>query len=291
MIAHNVELDAPVGGSRRVLGRGQVAGSPMHSVAAWLQRADSKPELVSAARRLRHALPGDPGFGDPLSTSGPGSARAVARAAERILVPKPGAAREFGFGALQVWQAVLERLGRGQGQREVTLVFTDLVGFSTWALAAGDDAALELLRQVSTAVERIMAAHRGQVVKRMGDGLMAVFPEPGPAVQAVLAGRAALAGIEVAGYRPVMRVGIHTGSPRQVGDDFLGVDVNVAARIMANAGKGNVLVSAPVLDALDPALLARWGYEAKPFRRFFPTRLAGVPEDLRLFVLRRARRP
>jgi adenylate cyclase len=264
-------------------------GVAVHNLASWLQKTDRKPNLVSAARRLRQALPGDPAFGDPLSTAGSGGPRAVARVADRFFVPAPGAAREVGLGALQVWQAALERIGRGRGNREVTLVFTDLVGFSTWALRAGDDAALELLRQVAKTVESIIADYRGHVVKRMGDGLMAVFPAPSLAIEAVMSARDALSHIEVAGFRPVMRVGIHTGTPRQIGDDWLGIDVNVAARIMSNAGKGNVLISGDVLDAVGQERLAAMGLSAKPFRRFFPTRLAGVPEDLRLYLLRKVR--
>src|SRR5690606_32357723 len=96
---------------------------------------------------------GDPAFGDPLSVSGPGGARAVARVADKIVGGTPTAAREIGFGALQVWQAALERLGRGRGTEEVTIVFTDLVAFSSWSLAAGDERTLELLRKVARAIE------------------------------------------------------------------------------------------------------------------------------------------
>ena len=44
------------------------------------------------------------------------------------------------MGALQVWQSLSEAQGRGQGDREVAILFTDLVGFSDWVLEAGDDA-------------------------------------------------------------------------------------------------------------------------------------------------------
>ena len=60
----------------------------------------------------------------------------------------------------------------------MTLVFTDLVGFSTWSLQAGDDAALKLLRQVARAVEPPLLDAGGHIVKRMGDGIMAVFARP-----------------------------------------------------------------------------------------------------------------
>ena len=61
--------------------------------------------------------------------------------------------REVGLSALQVWQALSEAQGRGRGDREVTILFTDLVDFSAWALEAGDTMAVDLLRQVAHVVE------------------------------------------------------------------------------------------------------------------------------------------
>lgn len=52
----------------------------------------------------------------------------------------------------------------------MALLFTDLVGFSSWALHAGDAAVLELLREVGTEVEAVIARHDGRIVKRLGDG-------------------------------------------------------------------------------------------------------------------------
>nr|WP_307829633.1 adenylate/guanylate cyclase domain-containing protein [Antrihabitans stalagmiti] len=243
---------------------------------------------MDAVRRVRVLLPGDPAFGDPLSTSGPGSARAVARAAERFAGDEPRAAREIGLGALQVWQAALERVGRGKGSREVTVVFTDLVGFSSWSLGAGDEATLELLRKVAKAIEPPIVDRGGHVVKRMGDGLMAVFPSADKAIQAVVAAKKNLADVEVAGLRPEMRVGIHTGAPKEIGGDWLGVDVTIAARVMEAGGNGNVMMSAATLQALRPDTLEDLGYTVKPYRRsFFAGPLQGVPEDLRIFTLKR----
>jgi class 3 adenylate cyclase len=188
--------------------------------------------LIGALRKAREQLPGDPAFGDPLSVSGPGGARAVARAADKLVGDTPGAAREIGFGALQVWQAMLERVGRGNGSQEVTVMFTDLVAFSSWSLSAGDEATLELLRVVATAIEPPIADGGGHVVKRMGDGVMAVFTSADRAMRAAAHAKRNLAEVEVRGYRPQMRVGLHTGSPCEIGGDWLGVDVTIAARVM-----------------------------------------------------------
>ena len=61
---------------------------------------------------------------------------AAARAADRLL-EREAASREVSLGALQVWQALTERVSGKPANREVTLVFTDLVGFSAWSLKRG----------------------------------------------------------------------------------------------------------------------------------------------------------
>lgn len=256
------------------------------STIEWMRGVNRSPAIVDVVRRVRRVLPGDPTFGDPLSMAGPGSALAVARAADKFLDDEPGASREVGLGALQVWQAVLERTGRGRGERDVTIVFTDLVGFSSWSLVAGDADTLTLLRKVSKAVEPAVATAGGHVVKRLGDGIMAVFYRPDKALEAVVNARAALEEVSVNGFTPTMRVGIHTGSPRQIGSDWLGVDVTVAARVMQTGGNGNLMISQVALDALPAGTLESLDLAARPYRRgFFAPKLSGVPEDLKILRL------
>ena len=276
-----VVTDEPAGDAQ------QPEGMHRGRLGELLERANRRSEVIDAVRRIRTLLPGDPGFGDPLSTAGPGGASAVARATDRLVGDEPGAFRELGLGALQVWQAALEQVGRGKGNREVTVVFTDLVGFSSWSLGAGDEATLKLLREVHKAIEPPILDRGGHVVKRMGDGLMAVFGSADRAVQAVIVAKEHLAEVEVAGLRPQMRVGIHTGAPKEIGGDWLGVDVTIAARVMEAGGNGNTMLSANTLQALHPDTLARLGYGVKPYRRsFFAAPLNGVPEDLKIYQLR-----
>jgi adenylate cyclase len=176
------------------------------------------------------------------------------------------------MGALQVWQSLSEAQGRGQGDHEYAIVFTDLVDFSDWVLEAGDAAAVELLRQVGNAVEGPVRECDGRVVKRLGDGLMAVFEDPAQAVEAAC--RAESAAGEI--YRPGLRAGVHLGRPRKLGGDYFGVDVNVAARVAAAAGPGEVLISESVRERLDPERVTtrrRWRFKPK-----------GAPKNLKAFV-------
>ncbi len=232
-------------------------------------------------------LPGDPEFGDPLSTAGDGGPRAAARAAGRLLGKRGGASREVSLGALQVWQALTEAVSRRPANAEVTLVFTDLVGFSTWSLQAGDDATLKLLRRVARAVEPPLLDAGGHIVKRMGDGIMAVFADPLVAVGAVLEAKKALRSVDVDGYKPRMRVGIHTGRPQRLAADWLGVDVNVAARVMERATRGGVMVSGTTLDELSQADLDALGVTARRVHRpVFAGKTHGLPADLAIYRLK-----
>lgn len=251
----------------------------MRRATTALLAIDRRPNVVAAARRLRHALPGDPGFGDPLSSAGPQAASAVARLAARVMDEQPRATRELGFGVLQMWQSLLERAGRGQGERETTLLFTDLVGFSQWAVQVGDESAMQLLRTVASSVEPVLAAHGGQVVKRLGDGLMASFPSSQSAFDAVVDARAQLAGVTIDGYRPRLRVGIHSGHPRAIGGDYLGVDVNIAARLVERAGPEEILVSAQALAGLHPDRVT-----TRRKKTFMFKKVKGVPKDVAVYV-------
>jgi adenylate cyclase len=247
------------------------------------RQADADPRLVDASRRARQALPGDSSIGERDGDQGPDRTEVIDRVAGSLAAlreERPSTLREATLGALQLWQALSERQGRGRGQTDVTILFTDLVGFSSWALKAGDDAALKLLRKVSSVSEREVRGHDGRVVKRLGDGLMAVFRRPGDGLTAAIAIQEGLVGVEVAGTQPRLRAGLHLGRPRQVGRDYLGVDVNIAARIAEAGGAGEVLISDAARRRL-PADAAG----PLPERRL---RAKGVPPDLRVFVARSA---
>ena len=244
---------------------------------ARARELDRSPGLQQAVKRLRGVLPGDAHFGDPLSLGGAQHTEAVGRAVVGLTGDRPGVTRELGLGGLQVWQSVLERFGRGGGEHEVVLVFTDLVEFSRWGLHAGDDEVLRVLRQVGDAWEPPMTERAGTVVKRLGDGLMVAFAAPAAALAAVVEARRRLGRLHVDGWTPRMRAGLHSGRPRRVGGDYLGVAVNTAARL-GDAGKADeILVSGDLLRRLDATTVS-----ARRRRRL---RLKGAPDDLEVYAV------
>jgi adenylate cyclase len=164
----------------------------------------------------------------------------------------PSAVRELGLGALQAWKAMSDAQRRRQGDTDVAILFTDLVGFSSWALEAGDEAAVELLGEVGDLEEQAVRANGGVMVKRLGDGSMAVFNDPAEAIAAGLEAQRGVAKLRAPGYRAKLRAGVHLGRPRRVDGDFLGVDVNIAARVADEAKGGEILVSNAVREAVEP---------------------------------------
>ena len=236
--------------------------------------------LAALARGMRRILPGDSSFGDPLSTSGEGASQQLGRRLAEISADRPSVMRELGLGALQVYEALASGGWSERGEIELTVVFTDLVDFSDWALAAGDGPATEMLRAVDAVATPAVEEHGGRVVKRLGDGAMITFLEPEQAVEGALAAQDAVASVSVEGVTPTMRAGAHHGMPRRVGRDYVGVDVNIAARVAQAAKGGELLVSRPVRERLDPNL-----YRTKRKLLF---RAKGAPKDLGVYSVRRA---
>jgi adenylate cyclase len=255
-------------------GDGREEGFWRRTLAA-AQRLDQSPGLVAAARRARKMLPGDSEFGDPLSTAGSEQVQVVGRRLSDLTAERPGFLRETGLSALQVWESISERQGRGRGKERLAIVFTDLVEFSDWALKAGDDAAVKLLREVELAVEPPVKEHDGKVVKRLGDGMMAVFADTAQAYDALIEARDRLSEVSAKGYEPRIRAGLHVGKPRKLGGDYFGIDVNIAARLAEQASADELLVSDGALRDLDQDAL-----KVRRKRRF---KVKGVPEDLQAY--------
>jgi adenylate cyclase len=248
--------------------------------AAAVQRFNRNSQLVEWVRRARERALGGDDFVDHLSTARGRPADRAARQLVALRGEEHGFAGELGLTALQAWQRLAESQDRGRGKVDVAILFTDLAGFSSWALEAGDRSAVRLLREVAEAIEPPVLERQGEVVKRLGDGLMAAFWDAPSAVETAFAAAERVAPIEVAGYRPQLRTGIHLGRPRKLGGDYFGVDVNVAARLADAAKPGEILVSDRALERLAPGTV-------KAKKRRFSAK--GAPRGMSAYAVSRDR--
>lgn len=123
------------------------------------------------------------------------------------------------------------------------ILLCDLEGSTTMARTIGDERWTDLLAAYGDAAERAVNTHGGRLVDRTGDGLMAAFEGP---VNAVRAAQRIQAGAEELGIRA--RAGIHMGEVVEDAGALRGIAVHLAARVMANAAGGEVLVSETVKD-------------------------------------------
>jgi adenylate cyclase len=164
----------------------------------------------------------------------------------------------------------------GRPGRVPAMCFLDLVGYTRLTEERGDAAAAGLAETLALLVGRSAREHGGVPVKWLGDGVMVHFREPAGAVLAALE---LVEQVPVAGLPPA-HVGVAAGPVVVQGGDYFGRTVNLAARIAAQAGAGQVLVSQSVAESARPAGVALVELGA--------LRLKGFAGPVRLLEARRA---
>jgi class 3 adenylate cyclase/uncharacterized membrane protein YhaH (DUF805 family) len=208
---------------------------------------------------------------------------------QRMLESLTGQRSELLTGALGIGVAVaygpMRRLVRPlvdrflPGRAVLTLLFTDIVGSTEHIVELGDQRWRMLLGRYRAAVRQELTRASGHEVDTAGDAFFATFDRPSSGVNCALAVRSAVKelGLET-------RTGVHMGECEMRGEKVSGIEVHTAARIMAAAAEGEILLSAAVRDAIS-------GTE-------FPTtdrgrhELKGVPGEWQLYGLNsRARVP
>jgi class 3 adenylate cyclase len=127
----------------------------------------------------------------------------------------------------------------------VTIFFSDIRGFTDYTEQFGDEAAYRILREHNTVVRKQIEAFGGVVVKTQGDSFMVAFTTARGAILCATAIQRAIAEGDQhqSGPRIAVGIGINTGEPIQEGGDYFGSMVNLAARICAAAGPGQILVA------------------------------------------------
>ena len=139
------------------------------------------------------------------------------------------------------WQGIRAWAGFPTGIHSrilATLLFTDLVDSTAMAAELGDARWRQLLSEHFEAARGDLERFGGREVKTTGDGLLATFDGPARALHCASAIRRAAQkhGLDI-------RAGVHVGEVELVGEDVRGVTVHEAARVMAAAGPGEILVS------------------------------------------------
>jgi class 3 adenylate cyclase len=124
-----------------------------------------------------------------------------------------------------------------------TVLFTDIVRSTEQLAALGDTRWRQLLDVHDELVEHEVTAHRGRVVKNLGDGVLATFDGPARAVRCTMAIRASLAahGVRIRG-------GLHIGEVEDRAGDLTGIAVHIASRIASLAAADEILVSRTLVD-------------------------------------------
>jgi adenylate cyclase len=171
-------------------------------------------------------------------------------------------------------EAVTGAEPRLRRQGDPAVAFIDLAGFTVLSAEAGDAGAAELAGRFTDLLLETTQAHRGRVVKTMGDGAMLFFDDGGRAVTACLELERAL---DAAGLPP-MRAGINRGPVVAQSGDYYGNTINVAARITDYARPREVLVSAEVLPG---------GSDGIELEEIGEVTLKGVAQPVRLSRARR----
>ena len=124
-----------------------------------------------------------------------------------------------------------------------TVLFTDMVASTQHAAATGDERWRAVLQRFGEITAELTKRFDGMVVKSTGDGHLATFDGP---TQAICCAEALRAEAETLGLE--IRAGIHTGECELLDSDIGGIAVHIAARILGQAGAGEILVSRTVRD-------------------------------------------
>ncbi len=143
----------------------------------------------------------------------------------------------------------LERFVAGESAPDVpdtvlaTLLFTDIVASTERAAALGDRAWRELLDRHHALVRRELTRFRGEEKDTAGDGFFATFDGPARAIRCA---QSVVDGVRDIGLD--VRAGVHTGECEIHEGKVAGIAVSIGARVAAQAGPGEVLVSQTVKD-------------------------------------------
>src|SRR6266446_2052231 len=141
--------------------------------------------------------------------------------------------------------------------RLTTVLFADVSGSTRLYGTEGDAAALDAIGRCIERLSQAAESIGGRVLKTIGDEVMVLFPTPDAAASAASEMHAAVDTLPpVNGNKLGVRIGFHSGPVIQRDNDVFGDTVNLAARLVEQAQKGQILTSQETAQQLSPALRA-----------------------------------
>jgi adenylate cyclase len=158
-----------------------------------------------------------------------------------------------------------------EGRLRVAIAFADLSGYARLTVERGDEEALEAVERFMEAVEQTLP-HDARVIKTLGDEVMVVASDP-----VALTNWAVGLQSDIERGQPPPRIGIHYGQALYRDGDYYGREVNQAARVVARAAGGEVLVTRAVVDMAA-------GVDGVSFERIGEVGLKGFLEPTELFT-------
>ena len=159
---------------------------------------------------------------------------------------------------------------REEQPRVITVLFTDIAGSTAMTQALGDAGAQEVVRAHNRVVREALTQFRGREVKHTGDGIMASFEQASDGVEAaIMMQKGATGHTQNNPNLPLfLKIGINSGEPIQEDNDLFGSTVQMSARIVDKAQKGEIFVSEVVkgiCTGKSYTFVSRGGYEMKGF--------------------------
>jgi adenylate cyclase len=157
------------------------------------------------------------------------------------------------------------------GRLRVAIAFADLAGYTRLTEEQGDEEAVSTVERFVEAVHQTLPED-ARVIKTLGDEVMVIGSDP-----TALTGWAVRLPSHMAAGEPPPRIGIHYGEALYRDGDYYGRDINQAARVVARAAGGEVLVTRPVVDMAA-------GVDGVTFDRIGEVGLKGFTEPTELFT-------
>ncbi len=158
-----------------------------------------------------------------------------------------------------------------EGRLRVAIAFADLAGYARLTVERGDEEAVSTVERFVEAVEQTLPSD-ARVIKTLGDEVMVVGSDPAALTEWAVDLQSAVAAGE-----PPPRIGVHYGDALYRDGDYYGRDVNQAARVVARAAGGEVLVTRPVVNVAS-------GTNGLDFDRIGEVGLKGFSEPTELFI-------